>query len=109
MPSLIQSPAWLALQVHQRVMVQQHLRDLFRKDAQRFEKFSLLFNDILMDYAKQPVNHETIDLVLALAQQQKLQSWITRMFSGEKINSTEHRAALHVALRGEQSVQVAWM
>lgn len=106
MPSLTQSSAWLALQEHQRVMAQQHLRDLFQKDPQRFEKFSLLFNDILMDYSKQPINHETIDLLLALAQQQKLQSWITCMFSGEKINSTEHRAALHVALRGEQAIQV---
>ena len=104
MSSLIQSPAWLALQAHQPVMAQQHLRELFQKDPQRFEKFSLLFNDILMDYAKQPISHETIDRLLALAHQQQLESWIARMFSGGKINSTEHRAALHIALRGEQAI-----
>ena len=106
MSSLIQSPAWLALQAHHPVMAQQHLRELFQKDPQRIEKFSLRFNDILMDYAKQPVNRETIELLLALAHQQKLQDWIARMFSGENINSTEHRAALHIALRGEHAIQV---
>lgn len=106
MSSLIQSPAWLALQAHQPVMAQQHLRELFQKDPQRFEKFSLLFNDILMDYAKQPISRETIDRLLALAHQQQLESWIARMFSGEKINSTEHRAALHIALRGEHPIQM---
>jgi len=106
MSSLTQSPAWLALQAHQSAMSQQHLRALFQNDPQRFEKFSLSFNDILIDFAKQPITRETLDLLLALAHQQELPSWITRMFSGEKINSTEHRAALHIALRSEQAVQV---
>ncbi|MER0170429.1 MAG: glucose-6-phosphate isomerase [Nitrosomonas sp.] len=106
MPSLTQSPAWLALQAHQSVMAQQHLRSLFQQDPQRFEKFSLLFNDILLDYSKQPVNQETVNLLLALARQQKLSDWIGRMFAGEKINSTEQRAALHIALRSEQPVHV---
>ena len=82
MPSLTQSPAWLSLQAHQSVMAQQHLRSLFQQDPQRFEKFSLLFNDILLDYSKQPVNQETVDLLLALAQQQKLKDWIGLMFAG---------------------------
>jgi len=106
MPSLTRSPAWLALQAHQSVMAQQHLRSLFQQDPQRFEKFSLLCNDILLDYSKQPVNQETVGLLLALAQQQKLSGWIGRMFAGEKINSTEQRAALHIALRSEQPVHV---
>lgn len=106
MSSLTQSPIWLALQAHQSVMAQQHLRNLFQQDPQRFEKFSLLCSDILLDYSKQPVNQETIDLLLALAQQQKLKDWIGRMFAGEKINSTEQRAALHIALRSDQPVHV---
>ena len=106
MPSLTQSPAWLALQAHQPIMAQHHLRDLFQEDPQRFEKFSLLFNDILMDYSKQPINEETVGLLIALAHQQKLENWIGRMFSGEKINITEHRAALHIALRGEHPIHV---
>ena len=106
MSSLTQSPAWLALQAHQPIMARQHLRALFHNDPQRFEKFSLVFNDILIDFSKQPITRETIDLLLALAHQQELPSWITHMFSGEKINSTEHRAALHIALRGEQAIAV---
>ena len=106
MSSLTQSPAWLALQAHQPIIARQHLRELFQKDPQRFEKFSLHFNDLLMDFSKQPISHDTTHLLLALAQQQKLQTWITRMFTGEKINSTEQRAALHVALRGEHSICV---
>lgn len=106
MSSLTQSPAWLALQAHQSVMAQLHLRELFMLDSQRFDKFSLSFNDILLDYARHPVNSETINLLLTLARQQGLEEWIARMFSGEKINNTENRAALHCALRGEHSVMV---
>lgn len=87
-------------------MSQRHLRELFRQDTQRFGKFSLPFNDMLMDYSKQPIDQETVELLLALARQQQLEDWIARMFAGDKINSTEHRAALHIALRGENSVFV---
>ncbi len=104
MSSLIQSPAWLALQQHQSLMAQLSMRDLFHQDSQRFDKFSLTFDDILLDYAKQRINRETVDLLLALAHQQKLGDWISRLFAGEKINATEHRAALHVALRSDHSV-----
>ncbi|SEQ03894.1 glucose-6-phosphate isomerase [Nitrosomonas ureae] len=106
MSILTHSPAWLALQSHQSVITQQHLRELFQQDPQRFEKFSLIFNNILMDYAKHPINHETVDLLLKLAHQQKLKDWIARMFCGDKINSTEQRAVLHIALRGDQSIMV---
>ena len=102
--SLTQSPAWLALQAHHAGMAQQHLRDLFQQDPRRFEKFSLMLNDILLDFSKQPIRQETLDLLLALARQQKLSDWTGRMFGGEKINSTEQRAALHIALRSDQPV-----
>ena len=59
MSSLTQSPAWLALQEHQSLMAQQPMRDLFHHDSQRFEKFSIIFNDILMDYA-QPADEEMV-------------------------------------------------
>ncbi|MCC7092163.1 MAG: glucose-6-phosphate isomerase [Nitrosomonas sp.] len=104
MSSLTQSSAWLALQEHQSRMAQQPMRDLFQQDPQRFSEFSLTFNDILMDYAKQRIDRQTVDLLLALAHQQKLGDWIARMFSGDKINATEHRAALHIALRSEGPV-----
>ena len=87
-------------------MAQYHLRELFQKDPKRFEDFSLIFKDILMDYSKQPINKETVGLLIALAHQQKLEDWIAHMFSGEKINVTEHRAALHIALRSEHPIYV---
>ena len=106
MPSLTRSPAWLALQAHQPVMARQHLRDLFAADKNRFDKFSLRFNDILLDYSKHPVTAETVSLLLNLAQQQALQDWIKKLCAGEKINNTEHRAALHTALRGSTDKSV---
>ncbi|HBV21814.1 MAG TPA: glucose-6-phosphate isomerase, partial [Nitrosomonas sp.] len=106
MSLLTQSPAWLALKTHQSAMVQQPIRDLFRQDSQRFEKFSLLFDEMLVDFSKQPVTSETIDLLIALARQQNLENWIEQMFQGKKINSTEDRAALHVALRSKKPVML---
>ncbi|MEE8254870.1 MAG: glucose-6-phosphate isomerase [Nitrosomonadaceae bacterium] len=106
MSTLTLSSAWLALQAHQSLMAQQHLRELFALDSQRFNRFSLKFNDILMDYSKHPVCHETISLLLILARQQGLEDWIARMFRGEKINNTENHAALHSALRGERPVML---
>ncbi|MEE9548041.1 MAG: glucose-6-phosphate isomerase [Nitrosomonadaceae bacterium] len=104
MSTLTLSNAWLALQDHQSVMAQQHLHELFTRDPKRFNKFSLKFNDILMDYSKHPICPETISLLLALARQQELEDWIARMFRGEKINNSENHAALHSALRAEHPV-----
>ncbi len=106
MSILTQSPAWIALQAHQPEMKNQHLRDLFEQNPQRFDEFSLLFNDILLDYSKQPINNNTVELLLALARQQQIEAWITRMFSGDKINSTENRAALHGALRSDHPIML---
>ena len=104
MTSLTKTPAWLALKAHQSKLKQQHLRTLFAEDPQRFEKFSARFNDLLLDFSKQPVTEETMNLLFQLATQQKLSDWIARMFQGEKINATEHRAAFHIALRADQVV-----
>ncbi len=106
MSSLTQSPAWLALQNQQKIVAPLHLRDLFQKNPQRFNELSLQFDSILLDYSKQLIDRETVGLLINLANQQQLSDWIARMFSGDKINSTEHRAALHVALRGQNSVNV---
>ncbi len=73
--------------------------ELFRKDPRRFSKFSLSFNDILLDFSKNRVTEETLALLLDLARQAGVKTWIEKMFAGEKINATENRAALHVALR----------
>lgn len=99
MSALTQSDAWQALGAHHHSMARVHMRDLFAQDAQRFEKFSLKTGDIFLDYSKNIITHETLSLLMGLARQANLAGWISRMFAGEKINTTENRAVLHIALR----------
>ena len=99
MSKLSNSPAWHALQAHQETMADTHMRDLFASDPKRFEKFSLLFNDILFDYSKHRVTEETLHLLLNLAQERDVKGWTEKMFNGEAINFTENRSVLHTALR----------
>jgi len=106
MTLLTQSPAWLALQAHRPAITKQSVCDLFRQNAQRFEQFSLGFHDMLVDFSKQPVTGETIGLLLALARQQEMENWIARLFHGARINNTEDRAALHIALRSKAPVML---
>jgi len=78
---------------------EKNLKQLFQEDAARFEKFSLLFEDILVDYSKNRIDDTTIALLIQLARECKLDEAIKAMFSGEKINETEGRQVLHTALR----------
>ncbi len=96
-------PAWLALKEHHRVMTDVAMRDLFAQDPDRFSRFSLRLGDILFDYAKNRITTETMDLLVELAQQCQLDQAIEAMFSGQKINVTENRAVLHVALRNRSN------
>ena len=106
MSSLTTSKAWSALQDHF-VHIQNHsLRDAFGQDSQRHHKFSIRFNDILYDYSKNRIADETIPLLIALAEQAGLSTKIEAMFSGERINTTEHRAVLHTALRNRSDKPV---
>jgi len=98
-PSRTQLPAWKALAEHQRAVAGLHLRRLFEEDPERFARFSLEAGGILLDYSKQRVTPDTMRLLAALARECELETWIRRLFSGERINVTEGRAALHVALR----------
>jgi glucose-6-phosphate isomerase len=96
--------AWQALAAHyDNTIASVHMRDLFRADPQRFERFSLGACDILLDYSKNLITEETIGLLLDLAAEADLKSWIERMFRGDKINLTEKRAVLHVALRNRSN------
>ncbi len=106
MTPLTQSPAWQALQAHRSTLSKQPVYDLFRQDAQRFEQFSLHFDDLLVDFSKQPVTRETLALLLTLARQQDMENWITRLFHGARVNNTEDRAALHIALRSKEPVML---
>ncbi len=103
MTTLTQSAAWQALAAHYDEMAPRHMRDLFKEDPQRFEKFSIQFKDILLDYSKNRINADTMRLLFDLARQANLQDWIERTFNGEKINITEDRAVLHVALRNRSN------
>ena len=99
MTKVSERPIWAKLQQHYAEIKDLHMRDMFDEDPQRFDRFSLKLNDILFDYSKNRINSETMDLLLQLASESELASWIEKMFNGEKINHTEQRAVLHVALR----------
>ncbi len=98
-----QTNAWQALQAHYENMSRAHMRDIFSKDAQRFEKFSLTSQHILLDYSKNIITEETLACLFDLARETKLQDAIANMFSGAKINLTENRAVLHIALRNRSN------
>jgi len=87
------------LEEHKRLLESTNLRELFENDTLRFEKYSLKFNDILLDYSKNFINDETLELLIQLADESYLTKKIDAMFTGKKINFTEHRAVLHTALR----------
>ena len=106
MSELVNSAAWQALRNHYETVKQLHMRDLFAQDPQRFDKFSLQFNDILLDYSKNLITQKTLALLLDLAKQAQLAEWTNKMFSGEKINFTEDRAVLHIALRNRSNQSI---
>ena len=106
MPKLTERPEWLALREHYARMESVHLRDLFREDPGRGEAFSIEDCGLLLDYSKNRVTAETMRLLVALAESAGLAEAIERMFTGEKINVTEGRAALHTALRNRSDEPV---
>jgi glucose-6-phosphate isomerase len=87
------------LAAHHQELGKKHLRDLFADDPDRAAALSLSFEDILFDFSKQRLNRETLGLLVQLAEASFLPEWIQRMFDGERINVTEDRSVLHVALR----------
>jgi glucose-6-phosphate isomerase len=103
MAQLTKSAAWQGLQAHHKTMARIHMRDLFAQEPNRFERLSLRFEDLLLDYSKNRVTTRTLALLFDLAREAELADWIERMFRGERINATERRAALHVALRNRSN------
>src|SRR3972149_2115338 len=91
--------AWQGLKAHYRLMKNSQMKDMFLADPARFTKYSLRFEDILLDYSKNIMDGETLRLLSALAAEAHLPEAIEKMFSGDKINETEDRAVLHTALR----------
>ena len=99
MTALTSRLEWKALEAHARTMEHRHLRDLFQDDPDRFERHTLKLDDLLIDVSKQRVDDVTLSLLEDLARAVDLEGWRDRMFGGKKINATEDRAVLHVALR----------
>lgn len=102
-----QTAAWQALQKHFDEMKDVTIADLFAKDGDRFSKFSATFDDqMLVDYSKNRITEETLVKLQDLAKECDLAGAIKSMFSGEKINRTENRAVLHVALRNRSNTPI---
>lgn len=99
MSQLTNSAAWQALQQHHASMQDVEIVDLFKADSRRFETFQRVLGDILFDFSKHRITEDTISLLVDLAEQARVPAFIDKMFSGEKINFTEDRPVLHVALR----------
>ncbi|EFA6866998.1 TPA: glucose-6-phosphate isomerase [Escherichia coli] len=103
----MQTAAWQALQKHFDEMKDVTIADLFAKDGDRFSKFSATFDDqMLVDYSKNRITEETLAKLQDLAKECDLAGAIKSMFSGEKINRTENRAVLHVALRNRSNTPI---
>ena len=105
-PSRATLSEWRAVSAHASLLKQTHLRDLFAQDPTRSERFTLDACGLHADYSKQRITGETVALLVKLAEACGLRQRIDAMFSGAKINSTEHRAVLHVALRAPRDEQI---
>ena len=98
--------AFKKLKAHHRTISKKHLKELFADDKNRFKKFSVSFNDILLDYSKNNINRRTVSYLTDLAKECQLSDSIEQMFTGEKINQTENRSVLHVALRNRSNAPI---
>jgi len=106
MSQINQSPIWQSLIQHKKDIETISLREMFKSNPDRFNHFHIQFNDLLLDYSKHRVSRETIGLLVKLAKEADVEGWRNRMFEGEKINSTEHRAVLHTALRNQKEIPI---
>ena len=107
MTDLNHSTAWASLDQHQRDIAKLHLRDLFAQDPARFQKMQARLatgqGDLFLDFSKNRLTDETLPLLFDLARAAGVEAWRDRMFAGDKINITENRAVLHVALRNRSN------
>ena len=102
-----QTQAWLSLEAHQKQLATTTIADLFQQDPQRFQKFSLTFQDqLLIDFSKNKFTQDTLNLLMQLAEDCDVAGAREEMFTGKKINRTEDRAVLHTALRNRSNTPV---
>lgn len=97
--SLITTREWKSLSAQKKSLSKKPMKEMFARDKKRFQKYSVQFNDILLDYSKNIIDDKTMKLLFALAKSANIDSAKKAMFGGEKINFTEKRAVLHTALR----------
>jgi glucose-6-phosphate isomerase len=102
----IETAAWRKLEMIFLTLQATHMRELFQGDPDRFKKFSAQFEDILVDYSKNILNEEAFGLLVELANEVGLRQAIDSMFTGDKINRTENRSVLHVALRNRSNTPI---
>src|SRR3981189_381973 len=107
-PVLRTRPAWTSLEKHYHEVQGLHLRQLFAEDRKRGERLAVEASGIYLDYSKNRITDETLRLLLQLARESGLRDRIDAMFRGEKINVSENRAVLHVALRAPRGVSVIY-
>ena len=107
MAALTDSPAWQALTTHYAQIQYVHLRTLFAEDPGRAERFSAEGAGLFLDYSKNRITDETLQLLLELVEERGVARRRDAMFAGEKINATERRAVLHVALRAPRGDRIA--
>jgi glucose-6-phosphate isomerase len=105
-PLLTDTPAWKSLEAHRDKLLNLHLRQLFAEDRGRGERMTVEAAGLFLDYSKNRITQETLGLLLQLAEETGLRAKIDAMFRGEKINVTEKRAVLHVALRAPRSASI---
>src|SRR5271169_6440616 len=103
---LTQQPAWKALAAHHKTVRKVQLRELFAKDAKRGQRLTLEAEGLYLDYSKNRVTDQTLKLLLQLAKESRLRERTEAMFNGEKINITENRAVLHIALRALRGASI---
>ncbi len=103
MPLISHTPQWRALEAHWQDLSRVQMGELFAEDPGRAERLSLRAAGIYLDYSKNRITDETLRLLLELAEAAELRRWIGRMFAGERINTTEGRSVLHVALRNRSN------
>jgi glucose-6-phosphate isomerase len=106
MQSRTSLPTWQALISHAQGMKNQHISDLFKQNDHRFEKFSMTLTPFLLDYSKNLISEDTMSKLFDLARECDIEGWRKKMFSGERINTTEDRAVLHVALRNRSQTTI---
>src|SRR6202045_4683087 len=104
--ALSERPAWKALEPHYQQIQGKQLKQLFADDSARGERFTVETGGILLDFSKNRITDETLKLLFQLAEESGLKARIDAMFRGEKINITENRAVLHVALRAPKSASI---